>query len=220
MLSKHRKAITGAYMVSMPVAACCSSQVWGSKVCCQCWLHNNARWVCGSSAYMLPIDWKWASVWSCTGCFDEASDRIWIAFNHQNGSSNSIQCKEMTANKSVLTSLNQLRTCVVGSMLLSNQSKKLKSFACEGINWKGMAVIRPGQLLRADTSVCQEALLLLRSTWTFCSLLCHLFVCVSLVLSRQRSPWNAQMETSSLCSRLLWVSTHAAWHLRGLTYNY
>lgn len=44
-----------------------------SKQCLQSWLHNWVCWVCGSSTSVLPIDWKWASVWGCTGWFDGAS---------------------------------------------------------------------------------------------------------------------------------------------------
>lgn len=85
ILLKHGAAITRSDVAS-EVAACCLPQFSGVKIQCEfsvcVWLHNDARWVCGSSTYTLPIDWKWASVWSCTGCFDEASDCIWIAFSH------------------------------------------------------------------------------------------------------------------------------------------
>lgn len=162
----ERRFLEHIWLPNKLVAACCSSQVWRSKVRSQSRLHNNARWVCGSSTCMLPTDWKWASVWSCTGCFDEASDCIWIAFNHQNRGSDSADAKKLWWIKvSSLSILGSAQNWCYGIHVVEYQMKTtFKSFACEGINWKDTPVIRPGKLLWADTSICQAALLLVCSS--------------------------------------------------------
>lgn len=140
---------------------------------------------------MLPIDWKWASVWSCAGCFDEASDCIWITFNHHNGSSESADAKTFRWRASLNILESAQKSCHgIPHCCSPIERRRLNPFACEGINWEDTAVIRPGQLLWADTSICQAPLFSVCSSSAFCKLLCHLLVWVLLVLPCQKSPWG------------------------------